>query len=655
MKVLDIRSRMLLVALLPVTLISLLLAGVFLLARFDDMQQAYQRNTLMVARQLAAASEFGLFSANQAQLQTVARAVLREPDVRAVTFLDRGGAVLLEMGSEVHTARLAYTASEMHAFDATRRLDWLAQPVFAGDVPLDALYENQQNMPDSYAHPMQLGQVQVLFSRQALDQRQRTMVLIGVGIGVLGLLFGAVLAIYLSRGVLLPIMRVTRQIERIGQGDFSPPLETTLNETRKDPLHELQEQLQRMADQLASKRVDLERQVLLATQALREKKEEAEQANQAKSRFLAAASHDLRQPIHAMGLFISRLAQLPHDAQTGELIRHLESSVSAMQTLLNGLLDISRLDARTMPVNKQAFALDALLRQLRQDWEQAALDKGLRLRIRPTALWVQSDPALLYRIVLNLVDNAVRYTHSGGILVAARLMHGGQQVLLQVWDTGIGIAPEHEHAVFLEFYQVDNVARGSFKGMGLGLNIVQRTANLLDHPLRMASRPGRGSCFSLLLPRAEPPADVSGVSDTPAVDEWHGATVLVIEDDPLVRSGLAGLLRSWGMQVIEARDWHQTQLQLASPRAVDVVISDYRLPEGDNGLDVVHRLRERLGHDLPACLISGDTDATLMQTAQEAGLVLLHKPVRPAKLRSLLRRLLQPQQTSQRLGLDDLV
>lgn len=644
MRRLDIRSRMLLAALLPVALVSVVLAVVFLLARFDDMQESYQQRTRSVARQLALASEYGLFSGNQTQLQSVVRGALREPDVRWVAILDAYGQVLASAGDDVGSHLLAYGAGEAQAFDAPRRLDILAQPVFASGIKLDDLYEESRARPDGM--PAQLGQVVVKFSRQGVDARKQGMLLLGGLISLLGIIFGVVLAAGLSRGVIRPILRVTHLIERIGRGDFSVATEVRNDAShRGDPLRDLQINLCKMAERLSHAREDLEQQISTATQALREKKEEAEQATQAKSRFLAAASHDLRQPTHALGMFVSRLAQLPHDGQTRQLIGHLEASVRAMQNLLDGLLDISRLEAQAVQVKVGPFALSGLLAQLRHDLSQTAQDKGLRLRIRDSSVWVLSDATLLYRILLNLAGNALRYTDHGGVLVACRLIHGGTQLQIQVWDSGIGIAPEHQQDVFKEFYQVGNAARDRNKGLGLGLSIVQRTADLLHHTLSLASRPGMGTRFALTLP-VVPPADVVADAASPERaqgDDLQGAEVLVIEDDALVRSALAGLLGGWGVRVYEAQGLADAQQWLRDGLQPAVILSDYRLQDGQTGIGVVQLLQAQLPHAVPVCMMSGDTDATLMADAKAAGLILLHKPVRPAKLRNLLRHLLAGQ------------
>lgn len=271
MRHLDIRERMLLAALLPVAMVSVLLAVVFLMARFDDLQESYLQRTRSVARQLALASEYGLFSANQTQLQTVVHGALREPDVRWVAILDAHGQILVSAGHEVSAMAIALSPQETQEFDAQRRLDILGQPVFASGIKLDDLYEESSSRSDGL--PTQLGQVVVKISRQSVDVRKQNMLLLGGLISLLGLIFGMVLAARLSQGVIRPIMRVTRLIERIGRGDFAAVAEIRNDVVaRSDPLRELQENLRQMAERLSHAREDLEHQVTVATQALREKR-----------------------------------------------------------------------------------------------------------------------------------------------------------------------------------------------------------------------------------------------------------------------------------------------------------------------------------------------------------------------------------------------
>ena len=367
----------------------------------------------------------------------------------------------------------------------------------------------------------------------------------------------------------------------------------------------------------------------------------AEDANRAKSRFLAAASHDLRQPTHALGMFVARLGQLEHNTETSHLIERLDTSVQAMRDLLDALLDISRLDAGAVPVHLQAFALSDVFDQLKAELALVAAEKGLSLRVRPCNVWVLSDPVQLHRILLNLLSNALRYTSVGAVLLACRVKQGGRSASIEVWDTGIGIAPEHQKAIFKEFYQVGNVERDRSKGLGLGLNLVQRTAALLQHKLQMWSQPGVGSRFSVEVPLAPIGAVIERRSPEraqPLVD-LANLVVLVIEDDALVRESLVGLIAAWRAVVVAAEGLSGALSYLEAGLVPDLIISDYRLRDGENGIAALQQLRKQAGRAVPACLISGDTDPALLLAVRQAGLTMLHKPVRPAKLRSLIARL----------------
>ena len=637
MKFFDIRDRMLLTALLPVTLVAFLLSAVFLVGRVGDIDDAHSQRVRSMARQVASASEYGMFSANTSSLQAIAAGVLREADVRSVVILDVQGNVLAKAGRAGYASLPALGDQEMQWNDQSSHHDMVVQPVTASQVNLDDLFDGGARSAGNT--PQVLGHVAIEISRQAVISRERDMLMLGLAVTLGGLLFGGFLAVRIGQGVIRPILRVSDIIERIGRGELSARGEVLSD----DPLRDLQLGLNQMAGRLEQGRDELERRVALATLELREKKEEAETATLAKSRFLAAASHDLRQPTHALGMFVARLAQLPHDQETRHLISNLEASVRAMQDLLDALLDISRLDAHVVKVGLRAFPLEEVLEQLRSGLMPVANDKGLQLRVRRSRVWVMSDPILLHRILLNLVSNALRYTRKGGVLVACRLRRDGECVRIEVWDSGIGIAREHLNDIFKEFFQIANTERDRSKGLGLGLNIVERTAQLLGYSLELTSRPGQGTRFSIEVPvvPAQALSSMSTVAEAPAFDDLSGLKVLVIEDDALAAQGLASLLKSWGCQVRLVDGLATALPPVAKGYVPDVIISDYRLRGGENGMDTVHRLRAAIGRDVPACLMSGDTDPVLMQAARDAGLTLLHKPVRPAKLRSLIRRLAQ--------------
>lgn len=641
MKPLSIFTRMLLAVLLPVLLIAGLLSAVFLTARMGDLDKAYHQKSQALIRQLAVSSEYGLFSANVIQLQVLANAAMQESDVVSVTILDDRGMTLLTAGQRRFTHFPLLGNVPGATFDELKRVDLLVQPVFPSALQLDDLLGTT---PSGVAmKPVLLGHVLVEFSQEALLASERYVFVLGLVVFALGLVLAGFLALKLGKGVMEPIDSVSELIKRIGLGEFSARNPVLPN----DPLRELQIVLNHTAERLATSRDDLEQRITLATEALREKKEEAETATLSKSRFLAAASHDLRQPTHALGMFVARLAQLPHDPQTTGLIRHLESSVHAMQDLLDGLLDISRLDAHAVPVRLSSFPIEDIFEKLRGTFTLTAQEKRLAFHVRSSPVWVLGDAGLLHRVLINLVDNALRYTQTGGVVVACRRLPGGEKIRLEVWDSGQGIAPEHHQAVFTEFFQVGNAERNRTQGSGLGLNIVKRTLKLLGHPLALCSHLGQGTRFSFELPTTSPDLARWTQQEVAApAREFEGLQVLLIEDDVLALAALESLLASWGCELRCAVGAVQALAHLARGWVPELIISDYRLPEGANGIDTIAQVRARLGIAPPACLMSGDMDLGLSEASKAAQLTLLHKPVRPAKLRSLVRHLLNDAQTS---------
>ncbi|MDH5205013.1 MAG: ATP-binding protein [Hylemonella sp.] len=633
-RVFDIRQRMLLAALLPVSLVALLLSSVFLMGRLGDIDAAHTQRARMLARQLASASEYGIFSANIGSLQALAASALREPDVRSVVVLGDLGQVYARAGKAAYPVLPALGASEREWRDERSGNDIMVQPVTASRIQLDEIFE--QSVKAEPVNPQLLGHVVIEVSRKTLQSHERDMLYTGLFVTISGLLLGAFLALRIGHSVIQPVLRVSRMIERISAGELSARVSVRPD----DPLHDLQIGLNQMAERLEQGRDELEQRVEQATLALRQKKEEAEAATMIKSRFLAAASHDLRQPTHALGMFVARLGQLRLDEEARRLVMNLDAAVLALQDLLDALLDLSRLEAQAVHVDVRAFPMDRLLEQLQSALAPAAVEKGLRLRVRPCSAWIMSDPVLLQRILLNLVSNALRYTRQGGVLLACRRVRGGSHLRIEVWDSGVGIAGEHQKDIFREFFQVGNVERDRSRGLGLGLSIVERTARLLGHPLALCSRPGQGSRFSVEVP-VTASVEIPGTPQDRAAlrDDIDGVSVLVVEDDRMVSRALQELLSSWGCRVVVAEGVLGALHAVRSGFEPEVLLCDYRLRDGATGLDAIALLREALARPVPACLMSGDTDSALMILSREAGLPLLHKPVRPGKLRVLIRRL----------------
>lgn len=629
-----IRTRMLAAALVPVTLVVLALVSVFWTSRISDLDESHSLRTRLMARQVALASEYGLFSGNVAALQTVLAGLQRESDVRSVAVFDVDGRMLASSGL-LHYNGLKEASSSAYARQQLGdSIDVVVVEVTSGNVPIDDLFSPSPGAQGSA--PEVFGHVVLEVSRARLVARERELLVLALGIGLAGLVLGGILATRMGEGVVRPVLRVSRMIERIGEGDLTPSSESRPN----DPLYDLQTRLNQMAQRLAWGREEMEFRVESATRELRLKKEEAETATLAKSRFLAAASHDLRQPTHALGMFVARLGQLPLDAQTRQLVASLEASVQSMQDLLDGLLDVSRLDAGAVQVQLGPVNMGELFLSLRKALQPLAESKGLRLRIRPSPYWVMTDPVLLQRMVMNLANNAIRYTERGTVMISCRRVGDGRKVRLDVADSGIGISPAHQEDIFREFYQVGNSGRDRAQGLGLGLNIVERTAQLLGHSITLRSALGCGTRFSIHLPAAQAvEASVSmALVDPQGLGGVEGMRVLVIEDDGFALEAIRDLLTSWGCVVNAAATVAQALDFVNAYAAPDVVLSDFRLGEARNGLDVIAMVRAHARREIPACLMSGDTDAGLIQAAKDAGLTLLHKPVRPAKLRSFLRR-----------------
>jgi two-component system, sensor histidine kinase len=377
-----------------------------------------------------------------------------------------------------------------------------------------------------------------------------------------------------------------------------------------------------------------------AEQAAKEAKDEAEKANRTKSRFLAAASHDLRQPVQAMVLLTAALGGRLKDHPATEVVTSMQSSLEALQMLLEALLDVSRLDAGGIKPNKRPVEIVEVLKRLGTEYTFQAERKGLRLRVQGGRGGgvVLTDPALLERILRNLIENAIRYTDHGGILVGCRQRRG--RLLIQVVDSGIGIPFDQQEAVFNEFYQVESPDRDRGKGLGLGLSIVRRLARLLDHRITVVSRQGRGTCFTLELP-----LDGGKVAPVvPAVcvalggeEARGGGLILVIDDESLVRSALASVVESWGCEAFAVASAADAVAWIRrSGRCPDAIIADYRLAAGHVGTSAIHEVQLACGRKVPAVIITGDTAPERIVEASRSGFQIAHKPVKPERLREMV-------------------
>ncbi|WP_431856036.1 PAS domain-containing protein [Azospirillum sp.] len=369
---------------------------------------------------------------------------------------------------------------------------------------------------------------------------------------------------------------------------------------------------------------------------LRQARVAAEQANEAKSKFLAAASHDLRQPVQSLFLFAAALGERLKDHPALPLLDSMRQSLDTLKTLLDSLLDMARLESGRISAVPVRLRLDDMIGKLVAEYGPRARQKGLELRVVRSGAWVTSDPALLERILRNLIENALKYTRSGRVLLGAR--RSGGAVRLEVWDTGIGIPADKIDAIFEEFTQVNDTR--TERGLGLGLAIVRRLARLLEHRVTVRSVAGRGSVFAVELPRAGAPAPTVDVgrpaNDAPAADPAKDV-VLVIDDEAIILLGLKAMLEGWGYDVLAARSGDQALALLEKDgRRPRLLLSDYQLQHGRTGPEALIAIQERVGHDVPGVILTGDASPERLAEAERSGYRLLHKPVLPSELRKVV-------------------
>lgn len=371
----------------------------------------------------------------------------------------------------------------------------------------------------------------------------------------------------------------------------------------------------------------------------------AEEAGWAKARFLAAASHDLRQPIQALMIFQELIRPEIILTEKGEhYFSRSQQAVKSISNLLNSLLDISKLDSNTVKCEPQVVILENLLDEIRSEFMPLAKQKGIRLRIVKTSICLETDPWLLGQILRNLISNALRYTHTGKVLVGCRRRQN--RLAIAIWDTGIGIQEKYLRAIFGEFFQVDNKERDRQRGLGLGLAIVDRAAKLLNATVTVSSELGHGSCFTISLPLGNEitknsinPIEKSALSNFDLQDRL----VVVIENETLIRKGIHSLLENWGCKVISGESEDDVREQIHHQnKTIDMVISDFGLAGSNNGIDVIQNLRIHFGSDIPALLITGDTSQHAIQEANKANLKTLHKPIQPWLLQQTLTGLFKP-------------
>jgi signal transduction histidine kinase/CheY-like chemotaxis protein len=437
-----------------------------------------------------------------------------------------------------------------------------------------------------------------------------------------GLVLAFLAALFLARRMVVPIQTIGAGAARIGSGDLTQRISIRTG----DEIEALAEQFNHMAEQLQDSYADLE-----------------ERTHQ-KSRFLAAASHDLRQPMHALGLFVAQLHSHIRSPDGSRVVDRIDEALTGMNELFNALLDITKLDAGALTPTIREFPIAELLGRIGSTFAPVAQEKGLSFRSVPSSAWVRSDQVLLERIVLNLVSNAVRYTAAGGIVVGCR--YHKDHVRIEVCDSGPGIPPEQQRKIFGEFYRLADAAKSNQAGLGLGLAIVDRLCALLDHPIELTSTLGRGSRFGVTVPTVPARAAEQPKIEPPpqdAIDAARGKLVVVIDNDVRVLEGMGGLLRTWGCRVVAAMTPEAALADVSEFGAAarpNLVIADFHLGDGQTGITAIAKLREAHGA-IPAFVMTGDIAPERLREARENGHHLLHKPVQPMTLRAMVSRMLK--------------
>lgn len=617
----DFGSRVLVAALLPAAGIAIALAWYFTHARLEDLELELHNRGMAMARQLAPATEFGLFSGDRDLLRKLSAAAMHEADVVGVSVLNAQGTVLATHGKLAEAVGGELSLRQPGIVSAAGDVVVYGSPV----GPLQALSDDLfgENLPEAPAAQASIGTVLVALSRVSTDRRKRELVLSATVITALWLLIAGLVAHMLARDVTAPILRLAKVVSDIKRGNLG----ARASADTPGVLKLLEAGVNEMAAALAESRGEMESRISAATAQLQKEKDRAEQANRAKTQFLAAASHDLRQPLQAAGLFVGTLSLRNRDPQLAEVIARVEKALASVESVLEALLDISRLDAGVVAPRLERFPVAVVLRSALETLAEAAARRGIALRCHAGRSWCESDRLLLERIVVNLVSNALQHGEGKRVLLACRPC--GKDQRIEVRDNGKGIAQERHQEIFREFVQLANPGRSHEKGLGLGLAIVERLARLLGHPLYLRSCPGKGSTFGIVVPKVDAVATIEKPSAAEvASGDIFGARILILDDDEEILAALGAFLSHHGAVPLLARDLKEAEAILCAQGPPHLIVSDYRLGAASDGLSAISQLRRQFAPHAPAVVLTGDISPSVLRKVSDAGLTLLNKPVR---------------------------
>ena len=627
---LNLHLRILVVAVLPLLVAVGLFAVYFAHKVVSEAEADLNRVGQDVSTHLADAVAYDLFTGNLPNIKRLLEYERTTRNIPAIALTD-GRQWLLVSGQSADLPSLSSWPSTP---------SWRSGPrlFFTHAVWTAAMGEADPYL-DAGGHRGDTTQVLVVLDHAEVELVRSQIGLAAVGMAGVSFLFALALAWNLARGVSRPLQDITRMVDALARGR----LEERHPETSSGEIGQLERGVNRMAEALEESRRTLESRVQAATAELLGQKLAAEAAVLAKSRFLAAASHDLRQPLHALTLLVTALRERVQEDEARRLAEHIETSASAMENLLNALLDLSRLDAGVVEARPVCFPVNRVLRNLGKQFSPLAQDKGLVLITHPTELWAYSDPALMERILANLISNALRYTDRGKVLVGARRV-GKDWIRLEVLDTGKGIPAEFLDRIFEEYFQMENPERHRDKGLGLGLAIVARLAQLLGGRVSVRSQLGRGSCFDFRVARCAPALQqqAATVPSSPGFAlPLENALVAFVDDDEAILSAMVEIFDHWGVSLAVGESADQVRAELLElGRRPDIILCDYRLRDGLTGIDAIQTLRGTFGENIAAALLTGDTAPDTIQAINASRLPVLHKPLKPAKLRAFLSHLL---------------
>lgn len=606
---LSLAKQLILLAVLPTLMVAAIILVTTTAQYIRGLQHMAHTNAQMLAYQLAAAANAPLASNNRRSLRQLARTGVAKTDTLRVEIWSAEGELLAHAG----------------------RSDTLAGQRLQASAPITT----------AGGHIVVDMDVSALRHAQLAGWRN---IMLALGLGLLAVLLGG---IWIARRIGAPVLALGQAMEKLGRGEM-----VTVPESGHGEIGQLQRNFNQAARLLGEHQLELQARVRDATIELEYKNQQLQSVNQSRVRLLAAASHDLRQPLHALMLFSDGLVNDEPDMQRQRRIRRIQECVSQLERMFSELLSFTRLDTGVVQPRYEAIALNAVFADINRTFGPVAAERMLRLSIRPTNLWVRSDASMLTRIVANLVSNALGNTTDGGVLLAARKR--GRTAQIEVVDTGTGIDREHQQRVFEEFYRIEpdiDTPGTSCQGLGLGLATVRRLSQLLNMPLELRSAAGQGTWFRLRAPLVRSRSATGAVIPQPQAGPIvmpRPLRMLALDDQQSILDGLRDILAPWHCQFIGARNEDEAWAGLDTlDGKLHVLLCDLSLRQGRNGLDVATRMASHphgTGPQTARLVVTGETNPERLHSARQQGYEVLNKPVSPADLRAAIIRQLRQQQ-----------